>query len=143
MAVGSVRWRKTSSTDASISISVTYESAISPRPFGRRIRPRGLGRSLQSAELAGPEVGEEFLHCGEAVRPDQEQVAGSLAAFVDEARFSQHLQMTRHRLRGDVEVTGDLPHRARIAGYQSQDLPPVRLGERLQRRVRTHGRRPR
>src|SRR5207247_3204142 len=65
------------------------------------------------------------------------------AVLVDQAGLVQHLQVLGHRLRGDVEVAGDVTDRAGIVRDELQDGPAVRFGERLEGRVGVHGCRPR
>jgi hypothetical protein len=69
--------------------------------------------------VLGPEPSQELLDRGEAVGVDDEQVAGALAALVDQPGFVQDLQMPGDRLRGDVEVACDIADRAR----SSEGLP--------------------
>ena len=85
--------------------------------------------------MAGPEVGQEFLHCGKAAGVDQEQVTRALAVLVDYAGLVQHLQVPGHRLGGDVEVAGDVTDRAGIVRDELQDGPAVWFAERLEGRV--------
>src|SRR5215468_241466 len=138
MAAGSVRCRKTSSTGAGRSSSV-LNGSVTPVLSVRCAVVGGLQRGLELAKVVGPEVGQELLHGGKAVRVHQEQVTRALAALADQASLVQHLQVPGHRLGGDVEVAGDVTNRARIVRNQPQDGPAVRFGERLEGRVRVHG----
>src|ERR1700730_5159536 len=142
MAAGSVRCRKTSSMGAGRSMPVSNRSLTLLLPVLLRVAQVGQ-RTLELAEMAGPEVGQELLHRAEAGGGDDEQVTRALTALVDQPGLVQHLQVTGDRLAGDVETAGDLTDRARVAGDELEDGAPVGFGERLEGRVGVHGCRPR
>src|SRR5437879_2794972 len=131
MAAGSVRCLKTSWTGAFTFTVVSYA------PLS--VIGRFLDGALELAEVMGPEVGQELLHGAEAVGVDREQVPGALPALVDQASLTEDLQVPRDGLRGDVEMAGDVAHRAGGAGHQFEDDAAVRFGQRLEGRIRVHG----
>src|SRR5215831_3180406 len=142
IAAGSVRCRKTSSIGAGRSSSVANDS-VAPVLSGISGIAGGLQRCFEPAEVMRPEVRQELLHGGKAAGVDQEQMTRALAALVDQAGLVQDLQVPGHRLGGDVEVAGDVTDRAGIVRDELHDGPAVWFGQRLEGRVRVHGRRPR
>ena len=96
-----------------------------------------LDAALEQARLTGMRLGETLLARGWLFEPE---LASALA---EQAGLVQDLQVPGDRLRGDVEVAGDVTDRAGAAGDELEDGAAVRLGERLEGRVRVHGSRPR
>src|SRR5215470_14927787 len=142
IAAGSVRCRKTSSTGAGRSTSVVNGSV---RPLLSLMCGSGwIGeRGREPIKMLGPEVGEEVLHRAESAGVDHEQVAGALAALIDQARLMQDFQVTGDSLGGDPDVARDVADRAGVRGDEPEDGAAVRFGERFECRIRVHGWRPR
>jgi hypothetical protein len=83
-----------------------------------------LQRGAEPAEVLGPETGQELLHRAEAAGVDHEQVTGALAALIDQPGLMQDLEVPGDRLRGDVEMAGDVADRARVARDELEAVGP-------------------
>src|SRR5215469_207460 len=118
MAAGSVRCRKTSSTGAGSSTSVSYWSSVMLTGL--------LGQRLpELAQVASPEVGQELLDGAEAVGVDDEQMTRALVALVDQPGLTQHLEMPGNGLAGDVEMARDIADGAGVTSDELEYRAPV------------------
>jgi hypothetical protein len=72
-------------------------------------------------------------------RTDGVQPPLPVRADRDEPGLPEDLEVVGDRLLGDVEVLGDLVHRARLVAHEHEHRPPARLGERGPGRFGIHG----
>src|SRR5215471_19311010 len=93
----------------------------------------GLYGFLEPLQAVGPELVEEIPQPREAFRADHVQPPLALRADRHQARVLEHLQVLGDRLLSDVELLRDLVDRSRVVAHQSQDRPPVRVGECVER----------
>src|SRR5918994_1326723 len=89
----------------------------------------GLDGGLEACQRAGPEVVEEGPDGLDRFRTERIEPARALASLAEQPGLPQHPQMLRDRLRGDVEVVGDLAGRPLTVTYEPQDATSARLRE--------------
>src|SRR3954447_7476055 len=101
-----------------------------------------IALSLLSFRLAferlqplGPELVEERLQLPEPFRARSVETPRAVASLAHEPRLLQHAQMLRDRGPRQLEVRRDLSCRELAVAHERQDPPPVRLGDRSQRRL--------
>src|SRR6516162_10563489 len=95
----------------------------------------GLYGFLEPLQAVGPELVEEVPQPREALRAHYVQSPLALRADRHQTRVPEHLQVLGDRLLSDVELLCDLVDRPRVVAHQSQDRPPVRVGECVERRL--------
>src|SRR5215472_5493190 len=95
----------------------------------------GLYGFLQPLQAVGPELIEEIPQSREAFRAHHVQSPLALWADRHQACVPEHLQVLGDRLLSDVELLSYLVDRPRVVAHQSQDRPPVRVGECVERRL--------
>src|SRR5579862_1226406 len=89
--------------------------------------------AFEGLEALVPELVEERLHVGKALRARPVEAPGAVPSLVHEPRLLQDGQVLRDRGSGHVEVRGDLARRQLTVAHEPQDGPPPGLGDRLQR----------
>ena len=70
--------------------------------------PVALDRRLESTERRGPELVEEIANGFDRLRADRIQPTRAVATLGEHGGILEDPQVLRDRLRGDVEVLGDL-----------------------------------
>jgi hypothetical protein len=96
-----------------------------------------LGSVLEPGERVWPEFGQQAPHWAERLVPHRIEAAGAVAALGEQACLLEHSDMLADRLLGERELHRDLPGGQLAVLDQPQNLPTVRVGERLQHRVRS------
>ena len=80
-------------------------------------------------------AGGKSLNHSEALAVRSVEPARALTSLGNEACLSQHLQVVRNGLPGDIEMGRDLARGELAVPHESQDLAPLWVGYRLQRRL--------
>src|SRR5487761_1607314 len=136
ISAGSVKYAKTTSGGAAIRVvAVTVGAAGTALPRFVGV-VRALDRVLQAGERVRPELGEQAPHRVERLVPHGVEAAGAVAALAEQACLLQHRDVLADRLLGERELRRDLASGQLAMLHQPQDLPAVRVGERLQHSVR-------
>src|ERR1043166_9937618 len=88
---------------------------------------------FQPGEALVPEVFEKLSKVLETLGPQAVQTPGSVAPLGDQSRVFENRQVLRDGRTGDVKMRCDLARRPLPSAHEHEDLPPCRLGARLQR----------
>src|SRR3954447_24800733 len=91
-----------------------------------------LRGALESREPRRQHLGDEAVQVGHPLGTHAVQPARALAAFVDEARLAQHLEVLRDCRLRQGEVRDHIARRALAVRQDPQDLAPRGLGDRLE-----------
>src|SRR5579859_3731748 len=131
IASGRVKYWYTRSGGASICTQAVTGSAGIVGPRGLI---SGFDGMLKPLQMVRPELGEEVSQTGQPFWPDLVQALLATRPDGYQACVPEHLQVQGDGLLGDVELLGDLVHRARSITHQPQNRPPARVGKSVERR---------
>src|SRR6266480_2596663 len=128
---GSVKYENTVSGEAATRTSCSRTS-VAAGASGTAPPLLGLGRTLEARQPGRDHVGEEAMEVGEALGSHAVEPPRPVAALADQARLLEDREVLRDRRLRDGEARGDLPGASLSLCQQAQDLPALRLGDRLE-----------
>src|SRR3954447_23683960 len=91
-----------------------------------------FGFCLQRLEPLAPERLEELPELDEARRTGSVEPSRAVPPFVHEPRLLQDREVLGDRRPRHLEMGRDLPGRELLRAHELEDLPPPRLGDRLE-----------
>src|SRR5690348_1454265 len=127
--------RNSQTVSGRAAIAISRSTVVVSAVLSTMLPLLSFGLPLERGEAIAPELLQECLQLRQPLGSRAVQPPHAVAPLVHQTGLLEHAEVLRDRRPADVEVCGDLARRQLLVPDEAEDLPPVRLGDGLQRRV--------